>query len=123
MDFDDMSMQDAIDSGLAWKLEGSFGRAAMRAITDGDCMLGHEGHTDAYGNYVPSRWEVEPGTKGSPEHANVEVDRGPELEYVVQFRDGSIHTIEHTQLFGVFSKKHLARFEPVVALEVNEVPA
>ncbi len=118
---DDIDMQAAINTGLAWKLEGSFGRAAMRAITDGQCMLGHEGHTDAYGNYVPSRWEVEPGSKGSPEYSGQEIDRGPALEYVVQFGDGTVHTMQHTQLFGVFSKQHLARFEPVIALEVNEV--
>lgn len=120
-DFDEyIDMQAAINTGLAWKLEGSFGRAAMRAIEDGECMLGHEGHTDAYGNYYPSRYEVEPGSKGSPEHSGQEIDRGPMLEYVCRFGDGSIHTIDAAQLFGVFSKKHLPRFAPVVALEVNE---
>jgi hypothetical protein len=31
--------------------------------------LGEKGHKDAYGNYVPSRYEVDPGTKGSIEYA------------------------------------------------------
>lgn len=61
------NMQELIDSGMAWKLEGSVGRAAMALINDGSCMLGEESHTDAYGNYVPSRTEVKAGTKGSPE--------------------------------------------------------
>jgi len=59
--------QMLIDSGDAWRLEGSVGRAAMDMIRNGQCMLGEEGHTDYYGNYVPSRTEVEAGTKGSPE--------------------------------------------------------
>ncbi len=59
--------QALINSGDAWKLEGSVGRTAMDMIRNGQCMLGEEGHTDYYGNYVPSRTEVQAGTKGSPE--------------------------------------------------------
>lgn len=59
--------QAAINSGLAWKLQGSYGREAMAMIEAGLCMLGETGHRDAYGNYVPSKHEVKPGTKGSPE--------------------------------------------------------
>ena len=62
------ALQHAIDTGLAWRLEGSIGRAAMDAIEAGVCVLGEEGHRDYYGNYVPSRHEVEPGTKGSLEY-------------------------------------------------------
>lgn len=61
-------MQGLIDSGLAWRLEGSVGRSAMRLIESGQCVLGEQGHTDYYGNYVPSRYEVKPGTKGSVEY-------------------------------------------------------
>ena len=63
------SLQDMINTGLAWKMEGSIGRAAMDAIKSGICILGEEGHYDYYGNYVPSRTEVEAGTKGSIEYA------------------------------------------------------
>jgi len=63
-------MQELINSGMAWRFEGSVGRAAMDLIDAGECMLGEEGHTDAYGNYVPSRTEVKAGTKGSPEYCN-----------------------------------------------------
>ena len=62
------ALQRLIDAG-AWGLEGSVGRAMMAAIEDGRCMLGPEGHRDYWGNYIPSRFEVEPGTKGSPEFA------------------------------------------------------
>ena len=63
------SMQDLINSGMAWRLEGSVGRQCMAAIEAGACILGEEGFRDYYGNYVPSRYEVEPGTKGSVEYA------------------------------------------------------
>lgn len=62
-------LQALVNSGAAWRLEGAVGREAMRAIDDGLVVLGHEGHRDAYGNYVPSRTEVEPGTVGSVEYA------------------------------------------------------
>ena len=61
-------LQALIDSGAAWRLEGSVGREAMEAIEDGRCVLGPEATTDTYGNRIPSRDEVEPGTKGSREY-------------------------------------------------------
>ena len=62
------SMQELINSGTAWRLEGSVGREAMGLIESGDCMLGEQGYTDYWGNYVPARTEVKAGTKGSPEY-------------------------------------------------------
>lgn len=64
------NMQELINSGTAWQLEGSVGRSAMALIESGECMLGEEGHRDYYGNYVPSRHEVKAGTKGSSEYCN-----------------------------------------------------
>lgn len=64
-----IELQDLINSGTAWKLEGAVGRAAKEAIEAGECVLGEEGHKDYWGNYVPSRYEVQPGTKGSVEYA------------------------------------------------------
>lgn len=58
-------VQERINSGLAWQLEGSAGRHAMAMIESGECMLGEYGYRDYWGNYVPSRYEVEEGTKGS----------------------------------------------------------
>ena len=60
--------QGLIDSGMAWRLEGSVGRTAMSLIESGLCTLGPTGHRNYWGNYVPSRDEVEPGTKGSSEY-------------------------------------------------------
>lgn len=57
--------QRLINSGQAWRMEGSVGRAAMGLIESGVCILGMVGHRDYYGNYVPSRFEVKAGTKGS----------------------------------------------------------
>ena len=62
---EDFDAQTLINSGLAWRLEGSIGRQCMAAIEQGACMLGHKGHSDYWGNYVPSRSEVQEGTKGS----------------------------------------------------------
>lgn len=59
--------QDLIDSGQAWRLQGNYGRTAMAMIRSGQCLLGPVGHRDAYGNYVPSRDEVQPGSPGSQE--------------------------------------------------------
>lgn len=59
------SIQEAINSGVAWRLEGFYGRAMMDAIQSGACMLGKEGAQDYYGSYIPSRDEVEEGSKGS----------------------------------------------------------
>ena len=62
------SIQKAINSGYAWKMQGSYGRAMMDAIKSGYCLLGHERFSDYYGNTIPSRDDVEEGTKGSYEY-------------------------------------------------------
>jgi hypothetical protein len=59
------ALQRAINGGDAWRLQGAYGRAMMRAIEAGACLLGPAAVADAYGNPIPSRHEVEPGTKGS----------------------------------------------------------
>ena len=61
------SIQNAINSG-AWGLQGSYGRAMMDAIESGMCMLGRGSATDYYGNTIPSRKQVQAGTKGSYEY-------------------------------------------------------
>jgi hypothetical protein len=68
---DRVRLQRLIDTGLAWKLEGSVGRDAMDALRAGKCVLGKEPFTDYWGNRIPSRYEVEPGTKGSEEYAKM----------------------------------------------------
>ena len=60
------ALQRAINDGL-WSLQGSYGRSMMSAITEGSCMLGERQGCDAYGNIIPSRTQVQRGTKGSRE--------------------------------------------------------
>lgn len=57
-------LQALINAGM-WSLQGSMGRAMMAAIEDGRCMLGPESAKDYWGNSIPSRDDVQPGTKGS----------------------------------------------------------
>lgn len=59
-----LSIQRAINSGM-WGLQGSYGRAMMDAINSGYCMLGAKAARDYYGNGIPGRNDVQPGTKGS----------------------------------------------------------
>ena len=61
-------MQKAINDGVAWKFQGSYGRSMMDAIRSGYCMLGHTQASDYYGNVIPSRDDVAEGTKGSYEY-------------------------------------------------------
>jgi hypothetical protein len=72
--------QNLIDSGSAWLLEGSVGRHCMGLIEAGYCLLGKVGHRDFWGNYVPSRYEVKSGTKGSEEYVDtMEAKRNDDL--------------------------------------------
>jgi len=58
-------IQANINSGLAWKLEGSYGRAAMNLLVSGACMLPKVVRIDAYGNRVPARDMLKAGTQGT----------------------------------------------------------
>lgn len=58
-------IQEKINSGLVWKLEGSYGRTAMSLLESGACLLPTESHNDYYGNRVPSRDDLQDGTKGT----------------------------------------------------------
>lgn len=62
---DDEQIQRLINTGMAWRMEGSIGRACMRAIEAGRAMCGTEARRDYWGNVVPSRYDVKAGTKGS----------------------------------------------------------
>jgi len=64
-------IQDLINSGLAWKLEGSVGRFAMQMLETGACMLPTKAHFDAYGNRVPSRNDLKKGTKGTLQNSQM----------------------------------------------------
>ena len=58
-------LQNAINNGSAWTLEGSYGRSASHALDNGICMLPKEVKYGAYGNRIPSRDELKKGTKGT----------------------------------------------------------
>jgi len=58
-------MQELIDSGLVWRLEGSMGREAMSLLEIGACMLPKKSYSDYYGNRIPSRDDLKKGTKGT----------------------------------------------------------
>lgn len=58
-------LQGLINSGLAWQMEGSIGRSAMRAIESGACYLPTKTYKDYYGNVIPDRNLLENGTKGT----------------------------------------------------------
>ena len=62
------SLQSAINIGSAWRFQGSYGRTMMEAIEAGFCMLGLQSSSDYWGNYIPSRFEVKEGTKGSRQY-------------------------------------------------------
>ena len=69
-DFEDndeyfLNIQRQINSLVAWKFEGSVGRAMMDAIDAGRCCLGLERTTDYWGNVIPGRDDVQAGTMGS----------------------------------------------------------
>jgi hypothetical protein len=62
-------LQEKIESGLVWKLEGSYGRSAMDALESGACFLPEVPRIDYYGSRVPARDELKPGTKGTLENS------------------------------------------------------
>jgi hypothetical protein len=68
--------QELINTGQAWRMEGSVGRQAMALIENGICALGESDHRDYYGNHIPSRDQVQEGTKGSVQFVH---DHGNEV--------------------------------------------
>lgn len=64
-------LQEWIDSGTAWLLEGHVGRTAHDALTAGALVLPLHRHTDYWGNTVPAYTDVldEVGSAGSVANA------------------------------------------------------
>ena len=58
-------VQDMINDGSAWTLEGSVGRYAMRCLEEGACFLPNEHFYGAYGNKIPRRGSIKEGSVGS----------------------------------------------------------
>lgn len=62
-------MQDWIDKGYAWSMEGAVGREAMRGLELGMYFLPNQSFTNPYGQHIPSREEIRIGTEGSLDNA------------------------------------------------------
>lgn len=58
-------MQEWIDKGYAWSMEGAVGREAMRGLESGMYFLPNQSFTNPYGQHIPSREEIRIGTDGS----------------------------------------------------------
>ena len=58
-------MQEAINTGMAWKMEGRIGRKCMDLLSNGVCFLPLQDHYDYWGNEIPSRNKVANGSLGS----------------------------------------------------------
>ena len=58
------AIQRSINAGM-WGLQGSYGRVMMDAIKSGYCLLGQNDAHDYWGTHIPSRDQVQAGTKGS----------------------------------------------------------
>ena len=82
-------LQNLIDNGEGWQTESEVGRAIVKALEDGTCVLGPVAHHDYHGNVVPARRDVAPGAKGSLDYANrLRAERGDPL--LVEGEDGTI---------------------------------
>jgi len=64
-------LQEWVDSGTAWSLEGHVGRTASAALSDGALVLPSDRLKDYWGNTVPSYLDVknEVGSPGSVANA------------------------------------------------------
>jgi hypothetical protein len=58
-------LQNRIFNGSVWSFQGSAGRFAMSMLESGVCFLGEAATYDYYGNRIPSRNDLEDGTKGT----------------------------------------------------------
>jgi len=63
-------LQEQIDNGSVWHLQGLMVQQAMSALQSGACMLPKASFRDAYGNKVPSRDELVRGAKGTFQNSN-----------------------------------------------------
>jgi hypothetical protein len=82
-------LQHLIDNGEGWKSEGALGRAIVRALEDGTCVLGPAAQRECHNNIVPARGDVAPGAKGSLAYAN-RLRASPGLPILVEAQDGTV---------------------------------
>ena len=82
-------LQHLIDNGEGWQSESDLGRAVVKALEDGTCVLGPVAQRDYHGRVVPARGEVADGEKGSFAYANkLRAARGAKL--LVELADGTV---------------------------------
>jgi hypothetical protein len=82
-------LQHLIDNGEGWQSESDLGRAIVKALEDGTCVLGPVAHRDYHNNVVPARGDVVPGAKGSLAYANkLRAERGAKA--LVENADGTV---------------------------------
>ena len=58
-------IQELINNGSAWTMEGAMGREAMYTLEIGATLLPTKLYVGAYGNIIPARKNVKDGTTGS----------------------------------------------------------
>jgi len=51
-------LQRAITDGNPWEMQGSYGRSMMEAVERGECMLGEQPASNAYGGRIPARSDI-----------------------------------------------------------------
>ena len=83
--FGNSTIQDLINSGQIWHLEGTMGRHAMDLLRSGVCMLPLKQYSDYYGNLVPARTNLKPGTAGTFSNCS---------DFWKKVNDGDIDAIE-----------------------------
>jgi hypothetical protein len=82
-------LQNLIDNGEGWQSESDLGRAIVKALEDGTCVVGPVAQRDYNGHVVPARADVAPGAKGSLAYANrLRAERGDPL--LVENEDGTV---------------------------------
>lgn len=83
------TLQQLIDTGAAWRMDGYTGRQAMAAIEAGECVLPLTAHRDYWGNRVPARTDLAPDTLGTIGYANrLRAERGDPL--LTERPDGTV---------------------------------
>lgn len=58
-------MQNMIDTGMVWHMEGAMGREAMHLLEIGACFLPNKPRRGAYGQSIPSRTMLKNGSAGT----------------------------------------------------------
>ena len=85
-------IQNTINTGICWMMEGFQGRFAMQMLKAGVCMLPTNPTRDYYGNTVPARTMLKEGTKGTLQNA---------CEFWQKVQDGDFEAIEGLEeIFG-----------------------